>query len=297
MLRIKYKKINDLQVIVNDAIKECEKDESINLILPYEFNIDILESKFVKSYENKAKEWISDNPGEDMYFTHGKYYFGKVGQEYIANELKIKPTTRRAILNAFNMEELFNSSDTPIPAFIVLQFRIIGKILYLTAFFRALEVSEFLPINLTEICLHSKEIRRKNIEINRIRLCIVATSAHIIDEFTCLRKAEIDYMEEAEIGVLVADKEKSELIRLLYDKGRHTSYLDLKGISALIIALNRKKDAYPAEVLIYAKNFKESIEKEKNERKITNSKKRLLPLRKKSREDLDKLIQVIGLIK
>lgn len=295
-MRIRYKKINDLQVIVNDAMKECEKDESINLILPYEFNIDILESKFIRSYENKANEWISDNPSEDMYFTHGMYYFGKVGQKYIADELKNKPTTRRAILNAFNMKELFDSSDTPIPAFIVLQFRIIGKILYLTAFFRALEVSEFLPINLTEICIHSKEICRKNIEINRIRLCIVATSAHVIDEFTCLRKAKIDYMEEAKIGVLVADKEKSELIRLLYNKGRHTSYLDLKGISALIIALKCKKDAYPAEVLTCANNFKKSIEKEKNERKITNSKKRLLPLQEKSREDLDKLIQAIELI-
>jgi thymidylate synthase len=96
-----------------------------------------------KDYQNPVKP-------PSLYINHGEYITSD-GIVHIINELKLKQTSNRALLSLINQEDIIGSGDNPIPSFMVLQFSLEGEELYVTTYFRALEVANFLNVNLEEI--------------------------------------------------------------------------------------------------------------------------------------------------
>src|SRR5207249_4972474 len=112
-----------------------------NLLLSYELPIAVLNSPFVSANRDKAEKWIADPAPKELFFSHGQYFRGQRGVEHVIQELSRKRLSRRALLTTLEMDTLLAGGDLPVPAFSILQFCIDQNVLYVTAYFRALEVA------------------------------------------------------------------------------------------------------------------------------------------------------------
>jgi hypothetical protein len=128
------------------------------------------------------------------------------------------------------------SKDTPIPSFMILQFSIEDSTkLYLTTYFRALEVSKFLRINTEEIRQIIEKILAKNIQLNEIYLNIFAFRAYIDLDINPLKKPKIDTYDKQDIlkYLLKEQSNLNELIELLNEKNTSSTvirYLSFQNI-------------------------------------------------------------------
>ncbi len=186
--------------------------------------------------------------------------------------------------------DVMKKGDDPIPAFLVLQFRLIKDTLYVTAFFRAIEVGKHLPINITEICLHCQQIYKKIPSITTVNLAIFATSAYYDKNFNRCTKAEMDYLLPEKIGAILASRNYTKIIELLEEKRRNTSY-DLQGINAITNIVEDYTDFYNSYVIKLFKDYKNALEKEEALHKATNNQEKLSKSREKSQEKLNCLIK------
>lgn len=228
------------------TLDECRNNVLENVILSGEFDIDEINSEFIKMNKEIATKWQLPVKPAELLINHGEYINkgGKVEQEtginFIIKELKKKNFGNRACYSLINMEDIVESGDNAIPSFMVLQFSFskedTNKLL-VTAYFRALEVKEFLPINLTEICYNIERIKDNFPYLKKFELNIFAFRAQYIEDFNCLRHSELDIMK-ATTMVKYLMKDKSKIIQALKDKQRMVeSVIINKGIINLYSAL------------------------------------------------------------
>lgn len=245
---IAWKSVQTFDAILNDAADECRTSAQFNLALAYELPIDVVDSAFVAAHRTQAEKWLSDPPPRDLLFSHAEFYRGKRGTDHVTSELRKRNLGRRAILAMIDMDTILDSSKRSVPAFSLLQFAIDGNLLYVTAYFRALEVAAFLPSNLTEIALHCERIRQNFTHITAIRLFVVAFRAYTEPDFHCLEKLPIDSQEPGVIAVAVAEHDYERLRNWLSDKHRVESVVQLQGIEEMLTAVKAaKKHPYPAQ--------------------------------------------------
>jgi len=243
------KHANTLSAIAADAREQCNP-EKFNLVLEYELPFSAIGDAFVQGYEERALLWIKDSAPSTQHFSHGQYFKGEAGIQYVLDELQKKPTSRRALLSLICMDDLLGKhpertsavEDAPLPAFLILQFAISNNVLYATAYFRALEVAEFLPINLAEIAIHCRRIRNQTQNLELLRLTVVAFRAYSSPGFRCLQKASIDAVLEMDIYIAVKEGDIPKLKMWLGDKLQPDSAILLNGLESLRQALGRVAD-------------------------------------------------------
>lgn len=238
-------KTDTFDTVVAEAMAACATPQ-FNLLLAYDLPLSVLTSPFVEAHRRKAEKWIADPPSPDLFFSHGQFFRGQRGIAYVLEELGRKSLSRRAILATLSMDTLLASAGQSTPAFALFQVCIDGDILYATAYFRALEVGHFLPINLTEVALHASAIVRKFPVIHTIRLAILAFRAYHEPDFACLEKAPIDSQPIGTIAVAVAEHRYDKIREWLAGKLRVESVVQLSGVEELRNAVELAGKPYGA---------------------------------------------------
>lgn len=177
------------------------KDHLFNLELNYEFGCEILKGEGISEFTELARGWMADEKPEDLHINHGSYIVD--GMTYLIEELRRKPSSNRAILSLLNQAGINESGDDPIPSFMIFQAGIEEDVLYCTVYFRALEVSSFLRLNLEEIRLRIQKIYEVLLSFSKVRLVIHAFRAYNNPKTSKLRKAALDRMDGVDIAELV----------------------------------------------------------------------------------------------
>jgi hypothetical protein len=239
-----WKPVTTFDAIARDAVAECGAAQ-FNLLLPYELPITVLGSAFVNAHRSQATKWMADPPPRELVFSHGQFFRGKRGMDHVVEELERKSLSRRAMLAMIDMDTLLASADRSVPAFSLLQFAIDGRVLYVTAYFRALEVGAFLLTNLAEIALHCENIHKRFGTLQTIRLLILAFRAYHQPDFHCLEKLPIDSEPSGTIAVAVAEHQYDKLRTWLNDKYRVESVVQLQGMEEMLTAVRASSKPYP----------------------------------------------------
>ena len=274
------KKLADLWQKANDTCPE-HGARTTNLILSGVFNITETDDTWINASKDKAKKWMAYPAPPNLEFSHGQYIHpfktkdGKSGVDFLVKELKEKSDTNRACWSLLTMKELLDhEQDRSIPSFMVLQAGISDdhKTLILTAYYRALEVHNFLKINLAELCLIAEEInQRLGSCFDQLLLTIHAFSAYNDPEYSCLEKAEIDYINPKTV-MLAVNKPKENLEKIigwLTEKMRlKESRINPAGLKEIFEAMemhnHEEKDVrnsllYPKDVIILLDKINKKI--------------------------------------
>ena len=263
--------ITYLQTKANDSIdklwfmafEESENKGKIqNLIISGTFPITELKNPFIVERKELAELWQQSSRPSTLKFNHGEYLnkYNKSALDYLIDELKIKNDSNRACWSLIDMGSLIDSGDNPIPSFLVLQAGISddNKTLNITCYYRALEIKNFLPINLAEICLIASEIDNAfGNKFDNITITIHAFNAYIKDNFTCLSRAKLDTFTEAEIATKIAviGNGTRWIKDVLDEKKDHLeSNIEIIGINNLISSIKlyikeNKSELYSQEFL------------------------------------------------
>lgn len=181
----------------------------------------------------EAAQWRKKDPACDMYFSHGEYYGD--GIQHIIEELKLKPTSNRALYSLLAQRHISGSGDDPIPSFLTFQCSIEHGVLYCTASFRALEVSRFLKINLEEIRQNLVEICKALPAVETVHLHIFAFHAYVrTAAAAALRRPKIDVTPEPQLLRLMQKGDVRGLDELLGGLERSTTVVSSKSLEALL---------------------------------------------------------------
>jgi hypothetical protein len=228
------------------AKKKIAEKTCYQIVLKVDCDISEIDSNFVTTYNNDAKKWQLKKKPEDLVINHGQYLFSNGDPfKFIKRELKKKPDSNRALFSMINMENIYKSNDDPIPSFLSLQFGLENnEKLLVSAYFRALEIYNFLPINIAEICLYIKKIKDTFSLIKRISCDIYTFKAYSNPNFYCLKKAELDLIKPIHLLMLLMGKKYDRIIEMIRSKATTVeSVIDVTGIENLhecLQALNKK---------------------------------------------------------
>lgn len=214
-----YDEITNLEDISRKAISKIPNESYlVNFDLKVKFNRDLVNTS-IRDVESLAKDFQESECPETLYMNHGEYINKKTdGIQNVINELK-KEKSNRSLISLINQEDIIDSKDNPIPSFIILQCSIEDGIkLYVTTYFRALEVATFLRVNTEEIRLIVKRILNSYLAVKEIYLNIIAFRAYNKPERISLIKPKIDLFGESEILKHLMKDRFDELIPLLDEK-------------------------------------------------------------------------------
>lgn len=235
---IDYVAINSLEEIASqasEAINASADKAQINFILSHCFPVDILKNS-LRDVAEKAGLWASPECRDPLYFNHGQFIGD--GLSHIIQELNRKPTSNRALTSLISQKHISNSDDKPIPSFMLMQTGINSNELFCTCYFRALEISSFLRINIEEIRLKLTEICASIRHIRTIKLVIFAFRAYISEGFIPLEKPELDFKYNEQLQILdLLRLDRPTLKRLLEEKARATTVIDLEPLKNLLKCL------------------------------------------------------------
>lgn len=267
MVKIEAKSLKEL---ASEAVSKCKEKPVTNLILHGIFPYEEVHSSFVQMNDEIATKWQNSNRPNDLFINHGEYIhkYGN-GRKFLVDELRKKRDSNRACLSLINMKDIINSGDDPIPSFLILQFGfpegISDKIL-VTAYFRALEVSQFLPINLAEISQNIKFLKGKFPSIKYFELTLIAFKGQVIPQFGCHKKTSIDIANQVDITLAVDHKELPKLREWLNSKiVVNDSVVCIAGLETLYKALEKCRGKYEESFLT---DIKEALDDMKRLREV-----------------------------
>lgn len=174
------------------------------------------------SYFELAEKWQAEEVPKELYFNHGSYFKNgeKSGIDFVVEQLQKKPTSNRIVLSTYNMAQVSTSLDDAnyLPSLASIQFGKVGERLIVHMHLRALEAKQFLKINVCEIDHLLKQLKKKNVEFNKVEIIISAFRVQKKEGFHCFLKTEIDSMESTKLTTLVNFRRISDLCRLLKEK-------------------------------------------------------------------------------
>lgn len=288
----------NLKELYENALKIVEEGVIENIVLNGNFRKEEFESRFLNEYIEDAKLWIQKKVPNELYFNHGKF-INKSGDgiDYLIEQLKDKRDSNRACLSLVDMEEIIkNKNDSPLPSFLLLQTSFSTKEenkLLVTVYYRALEVSKFLPLNLAEISLYLKELFKNFPLINNVELNIIAFRAQEIPQFHCLKKVTIDKIDVHEISKAVLLKNYDEIIKWLEEKKEsEESIVSLDGLKRLENAFSREiEENNNSDISVALKKAIEKYENIKNTRKSISEHDKIKEESKKAKEQLEGVIK------
>lgn len=196
-----------------------ENPNQLNFSLQVTFPIDIVKKPALLDVLQDAKDFQALVKPAHLHINHGMF-IKENGIQNLINELKNKKNSNRAIISLIDQDDIIDSGDKPIPSFMIIQAAIEGTTLYLTTYFRALEVSSFLRINLEEIRMILNQIYSNFYEIESVNLHIFAFRAYSQKDINPLKRAQIELLDEAVLLKKLEDPFKKGLIPLIEEKLR-----------------------------------------------------------------------------
>lgn len=234
---MEYKTITSLEEVSGLAIKEINGDDyRINFNLKVNFHKELITKKMEDVYQD-ALDFQNSSLPASLYMNHGEFIhkFGD-GIKNVVNQLKEKHASNRAIISLINQEDIMESKDNPIPSFMVLQFSIENHDqLYVTAYFRALEVSKFLRINTEEIRQIIEKIFLEHRSLEQVFLNIFAFRAYINSDINPLKKPKIDTFTQKNIfKYLKKEKNLSDFIGLLNEKKTSSTVIEYSSFEDIL---------------------------------------------------------------
>ncbi|WP_417228253.1 hypothetical protein [Amphritea sp.] len=236
---IDYKEVESFETIASDVRVEIPANEHCtNYIIAYKIDRENLQKNPMIDVAEEAKDWASEDRPKHLFFNHGE--FRKGGLKYISQELKKKPTSNRALYSLINQDDISNSGDEPIPSFMIFQclFDEHEKTMNCTVYFRALEVSSFLRINLEEIRQNLLNIYEEGVDYHQIKLLIVVGRAYHSPEFIPLKRPKIDTLTAIKIFVMVTEN-LSNFEPLLSEKANTQTVISYESLEHLKESLNQ----------------------------------------------------------
>lgn len=216
-LYLLYEKILD-DVTSNDYLLNVKF--SLNMYMD-EFENEI--RKNFSQYKDEAVEWQMDDCPEKLMHNHGSLmkWKDKNWEDFIVELLQRNASNKRAIIPLIDKEWAFKGGDGDFPSLDIIQFGFSDESkndLLVTVYYRALEVKEFLPLNLYELYLMIKRIKKRILSINKVSICLFAFRAEVKKEISRFRKAKIEMLKEAELAVMVAAGKLDDLGELIEEK-------------------------------------------------------------------------------
>lgn len=154
-----------------------------------------------------AEMWEAEDIPEVLYFNHGSFFSvdGRHGIKDIAEQLKNKPTSNRAILTTSDMRMVKKSFEQQkqnmLPSLMSIQFSKdkTGNVLYVHMNLRALEAGRFLKINICESYYLLEKLKHFGIQFENVNLTITAFRVQEREKFNCFMKADIDKMNQSRL--------------------------------------------------------------------------------------------------
>lgn len=231
-MNIEYTNVTNLEQIAIDALSSVAVDgTSFNYIMAYQFSSELLCGDGLRDCTEQAELWRLDEVPKSLHINHGSRVKG--GVAHVMEELKSKPTSNRALLSFLSQGEVNGSGDDPIPSFMIFQVSILNGVLYCTVYFRALEVSSFLRINIEEIRLRLKDIYSDRRDFEIVRLVVHAYRAYNKPNASTLRKAELDLLSGAKIMHLVSTS-PTDFYKLLIEKASDATVFSSVSLESLL---------------------------------------------------------------
>lgn len=222
---------------VSRAKDLCQGKQIIDLILTFPMAVRASESGFLSSFRGEAELWQEPRTPSVLEFNHGQFMHAQGDPvAYLVKELKDKPTSNRACVTLTSNDQIFTSGDGVLPSFLFLQAGYDGLTrdrLHMTAYFRALEVSDFLPVNIVELALVSDKIATRIPAIRNIDVTIHAFRAHSDPGNTIHHKSRIDSAHPDEIHRWVSSSDGTMIATMLEEKAKPASLVDDSGLVRL----------------------------------------------------------------
>jgi hypothetical protein len=239
-MKICYEKIDSLEDIVDEITSVIQEGSTgeFNTCMAYEFEISVVNNGLT-DVTDQAEMWANEECPKELHINHGSYI--KDGMKHIIEELNSKPSSNRALFSLINQSDISGSGDNPIPSFMIFQTCIESDTLYCTSYFRALEVSTFLRINIEEIRLKILEIYNGLANFNKIRLVVFAFRGYHYPAICTLKKAKIDLMSSIEICNHLRENPYA-FWELFEEKAKDSSVIDLRSLRDIKESLGYNKD-------------------------------------------------------
>ncbi|MCT9625778.1 hypothetical protein HWD94_11655 [Pseudarthrobacter equi] len=219
----------------------CSSSPILNVVLSVQAALPASNDFFLQTYRVDAEKWQAPEVPADLVFNHGNYMHRHGDSlNYLITELKNKPSGNRACISLVDAADIMASKDGKLPSFLLLQAAIgtDGKKLIMTAYYRALEVSVFLPINLAEMALIADKIGKNHPTLESVDLTLHAFRAHDSPQFRAHTRSALDIAAvEGEIVDAVAAENRQLIATWLLDKARHESVIDTVGLATLTAEL------------------------------------------------------------
>lgn len=268
---INYFKGKELKSIYKEILKGTKEYGIIN---NFNMNLNTDLSSFIESVEiifkdsiDIAQSWQLKESPNTLYYNHGEYMHTKENNsiDYVIDELKRKATSSRAIIPLLRLEDVLKGGDSFLPSLDSIQFGFTNEErneLCITIYMRALEVKNFLPVNICEVYLMVKQIQHEIRSIKKININIFAFRAQYKEKFGCFKKADIDMLKSYDIMKYTMKKDTSTIIRWLENKlDLSETIIHLDGLIHLDESISRDDDDfYTEELKVSLKNLIRSMD-------------------------------------
>lgn len=230
-----YREVSSFEEIISLAVSEVRGSGNyrLNFNLPLKIaKANLMEPHFPDVVEI-AKQYSQKEKPDHLWVNHGQYYNGHEGVQYIIKELNNKHDGNRAVLSLINHADIVDSGDNPIPSFMIMQFSIENqKDLYVTTYFRALEVSKFLRINLEEFRLILVQIFGEILHLECVYLNVFAFRAYINERLNPFIRPQIELMDSTRLLKLM-EKSPADLALFLKELDVDSTYIENKSLKSI----------------------------------------------------------------
>lgn len=217
----------------------CADAPVMNLVLSFPMSLPASSKGFLAAFREEALLWQSSVRPNVLQMSHGEYMHAHGDPiEYLTSELKAKGTSNRACISLVDSKPIMESGDGRLPSFMLLQVGFYGPkrdVLFLSAYYRALEVSAFLPINITEMALIAESIAQKIPSVTDVDITMHAFRAHLVEGFRAHRRSKIDTVSRTRIHEMVQGRDAHGIAKLLIEKSAPESIIEVAGLVALRI--------------------------------------------------------------
>ncbi|WP_345761684.1 hypothetical protein [Diaminobutyricibacter sp. McL0608] len=222
---------------VAEAVRICSTEVVMNLTLSFRMELPATSSGLLSTFREEAERWQESRRPQSLHLNHGEYMYAHGDWlDSIEGELRRKPSSNRACVSLVNSAPIFASGDGPLPSFMLVQFGFSGPArdtLYVTSYYRALEVTAFLPLNVTEMALVAERLADRFPSIERAEVTMHSFRAHANHGFRAHQRSKLDMATPTQIHRWVVDRNYSELADLLQEKSAPASIIEDSGLTIL----------------------------------------------------------------
>lgn len=223
-----FESLEDFAMYAESLLQGLER--YLNFFVSAELTTNSIRTLPLEDVTEKAERWRAKTVPNELFINHGKYIGD--GLLHIIDELKNRPSSNRALYSLISQKDITGSGDIPIPSFMIFQCTANNNILYCTAYFRALEISNFFRINLEEMRLNIVEILN-SISASKVRLSVFAFNAYSKPEQLPLERTALDSMSALSMSRLYTKDGAAAINKLLLDKAQITTVIDIHGFQEM----------------------------------------------------------------